>query len=159
MISFKDFARENSISYEAVRQQCKRYSIELDGHIYKEGRTQFLDDYAVEFLKTKRQKNPVVVLDLSKDEELEHLRQENKSLLIKLTEAQDSVINFQSQLFEVTKFQQQLVAARAESDELREELLSVQRQLSEKTDALSRLQAELEIAQSRRGFFARIFGR
>ena len=30
MISFKDYAKQNGISYEAVRAQVKRFSAELD---------------------------------------------------------------------------------------------------------------------------------
>ena len=51
LISIKDYAKNNRISYEAVRQQVKRYSAELAGHIVKDGRQQFLDEEAVLFLK------------------------------------------------------------------------------------------------------------
>ena len=37
-------AKQNNISYEAVRKQVARYKDELKGHLIKEGRQQFLDE-------------------------------------------------------------------------------------------------------------------
>lgn len=92
MITIKDYAASKKISYEAVRKQLKRYEIELDGHIQQINRTKFLDDYAVEFLDEKRNGNPVVILEASKDEEIERLRNENKALLLKITTLQDELM-------------------------------------------------------------------
>ena len=44
MITIRDYAKENNVSYEAIRKQIKRYEDELNGHIIKQNRTQFLDD-------------------------------------------------------------------------------------------------------------------
>lgn len=92
MVSLRDYAKQKCVSYEAVRKQVKRYSKDLEGHIQKNGRTQFLDDEAVAFLDSKRQENPVVLLQADKDEELERLRNENKALLLKVTELQDALL-------------------------------------------------------------------
>ena len=54
MISIKDYAKNKGVSYEAVRKQVNRYKDELDGHIHKQNRTQYLDDEAVTFLDSKR---------------------------------------------------------------------------------------------------------
>lgn len=81
MISLKDYAKQHNVTYEAVRQQVNRYKEELEGHITKDGRQQFLDDEAVAFLDEKRQKNPVVVIQMDKDEQIAYLERENKSLL------------------------------------------------------------------------------
>ena len=70
MISIKDYANENGVSYEAVRKQMKRYEKELEGHIHKDGRTRFLDDEAVAFLQGHRLKEPVAVYEGSPDAEL-----------------------------------------------------------------------------------------
>lgn len=80
LISLKDYAAQNNVTYEAVRQQVVRYAEELEGHIVKDGRQQFLDDEAVEFLDGKRQKNPVTIIQASKDEEIERLKRENENL-------------------------------------------------------------------------------
>ena len=62
MKSLKDYANEHRISYEAVRKQVVRYEKELEGHITKQGKKQFLDDYAVNFLDERRNNNVVTVL-------------------------------------------------------------------------------------------------
>lgn len=76
MITFKEYAKQNHITYEAVRSQVNRYRDQLGEHIIQDGRQQFLDDYAVAFLDERRQKNPVVVYQQSKDEAIEELRKE-----------------------------------------------------------------------------------
>ena len=84
MISFKEYAVEHRISYEAVRKQVSRYERELSGHIEKKGRKQYLDDYAVKFLDERRNSNVVAVLsDDIKNEAArnEELQEENKQLL------------------------------------------------------------------------------
>ena len=48
MISIKDYAKNNNVSYEAIRRRIKRNEEVFKGHIVKKNRTQFLDDVAVE---------------------------------------------------------------------------------------------------------------
>lgn len=98
MLTIKDFAEQQNVSYEAVRKQVKRYSAELDGHILKQGRTQILDDYAVEFLQAKRKENPVVIINTDKDETIRQLENENKSLLIKVAELQELLLQEKDQV-------------------------------------------------------------
>ena len=83
MISFKDYAKQNGISYEAVRAQVKRFATELEGHIVRDGRQQLLDDEAVAFLDSRRASNPVVIYQQGKDEQIEELKAENLRLLRK----------------------------------------------------------------------------
>lgn len=75
MVSIKDFARDFGVSYEAVRKQIKRYEDELQGHIHRQGRTQYLDDVAVAFLSEHRAPAPVAIYTedamLKKIQELE----------------------------------------------------------------------------------------
>ena len=54
LVSIKEFAESQMVSYEAVRRQTHTYAEQLKGHIIKKGRTQYLDNYAVEFLSEKR---------------------------------------------------------------------------------------------------------
>lgn len=91
VISLKDYAKNNGISYEAVRQQVVHYADELGDHIIKDGRQQFLDEKAVAFLDSKRQKNPVAVYQIEKDEEIERLTDENKTLLVKIAAQADQI--------------------------------------------------------------------
>ena len=91
LISIKDYAKEKNVSYEAVRQQVIRYADELGEHIVKNGRQQFLDEEAVAFLDEKRQKNPVTIVQMEKDEEIETLRREKESLLVKVAAQADRI--------------------------------------------------------------------
>ena len=92
VISIKDYAKQKNISYEAVRQQVVRYKRELDGHLIKDGRQQFLDEEAVAFLDAKRQKNPVAIIQMDKDERIEKLEEENKTLLQRVALVQDELL-------------------------------------------------------------------
>lgn len=92
VITLRDYAKQNNISYEAVRKQVVRYQDELAGHLIKDGRQQFLDEEAVAFLDARRQKNPVAIIQIEKDEKIEHLENENKQLLLKLATVQDALL-------------------------------------------------------------------
>ena len=91
LISLKDYAENNNVTYEAVRQQVVRYADELGDHVVKKGRQQFLDEEAVAFLDEKRKKNPVTVIQMNKDEEIEALRREKEGLLLKIAEQADKI--------------------------------------------------------------------
>ena len=92
MITIKDYAESKNISYEAVRKQVKRYADELKDHIVIKNRTKYLDDFAVEFLNTKRNESPIIVQEVAKDEELKRLKQEKMNLLIKITQLQEELL-------------------------------------------------------------------
>ncbi len=91
IISLRDYAAQKNVSYEAVRKQVRRYEAELEGHIIKDGRQQFLDDDAVAFLDAKRQKNPVVVMQRNKDDTLDELRRQKEDLLVKVAAQADQI--------------------------------------------------------------------
>lgn len=91
VITFKDYADQNNISYEAVRKQVARYKNELGEHLVINGRQQFLDEEAVAFLDAKRRKNPVIVHQASVSETIENLKQEKENLLIKVAEQADQL--------------------------------------------------------------------
>lgn len=98
MKSIKEYAKEKQVSYEAVRKQINRYKDELKGHIQKVGRTQYLDEEAEAFLNEKRSTSPVVLVQASKDEELEELRKEKEMLLLKVAELQDQLLKEKDQV-------------------------------------------------------------
>lgn len=92
VITLRDYAEKNNISYEAVRKQVVRYADELEGHLIKDGRQQFLDEEAVAFLDAKRQKNPVAIIQQNKDEAIETLRRDKENLLTKIAAIQDELL-------------------------------------------------------------------
>lgn len=91
IITLKDYAKQNKVSYEAVRKQVARYANELGDHIIKDGRQQFLDEEAVTFLDSKRQKNPVVIIQQDKDEQIEALKLRIEQLLLDKESLSDKV--------------------------------------------------------------------
>lgn len=92
MKTLKEYANENHITYEAVRQQVKRYEKELINHIKKIKRTKYLDEFAIEFLDKKRVDNLVIIMESSKDDEIKRLVGENKALLLKVASLQEQLI-------------------------------------------------------------------
>lgn len=115
MIKLKDYAQSKGISYEAVRKQVNRYKSELEGHITKISRTQYLDDEAVAFLDSKRQENPVILLQMDKDEEIQRLHDENKALLLKVAELQDSLLREKDTVKALQEERIELLEARQET--------------------------------------------
>ncbi len=98
MITIKDYAKQQGVSYEAIRKQIKRYEKDLEGHLVKQNRFLMLDEEAVRFLDTKRAENPVIIYEQNKDEALDQLRKENKNLLIQMNMVQDEMKQVQQKL-------------------------------------------------------------
>lgn len=118
MTSIKDYAKEKKISYEAVRKQVRRYQKELEGHITRVNRTQYLDDEAIAFLDKKRSESPIIILESNKDEEIQRLSMENKALLLKVAELQEQLLNEKDQ---VKQLQQEKIALLEQANEEQEQ--------------------------------------
>lgn len=139
-MTLRDFAKENGVSYEAVRQQVKRYAADLEGHIHQQGRTQYLDDVAITFLNSKRAQNPLIVYDKDREEELQELRGKVSALQEKVIAAQELALASQGALMEAQAARLALEAAEA-AQKAQEELLA------SKDEELARLQQELSEAR------------
>lgn len=139
VITLRDYAKQNNISYEAVRKQVVRYQDELAGHLIRDGRQQFLDEEAVAFLDARRQKNPVAIIQIEKDEKIEQLENENKQLLLKLATVQDALLAEKEktqQLLDEKKAQIALLeadneVARAEASNAKKDAQEAQKALTE----------------------------
>lgn len=131
VMSIKDYARARKITYEAARQQVKRYEKELQGHIHRQNRTQYLDDYAVGLLDDHRQQNPVVVVNQDRDAELEKLRSENKTLLQQVAMLQDKLLTAQESAIEAAKQTVLLDAAQADKAALQERVKELEAERDE----------------------------
>lgn len=97
MITIKEYAEHKNVSYEAVRQQVVRYRNELEGHVFIQGRTQYMDEEAVAFLDQKRAANPVVVMEEQKNDELEALQMKVEALTNQLMANQQEMIALQKE--------------------------------------------------------------
>lgn len=151
MTSMKEYARRCGVSYEAVRQQVKRYSADLEGHIHKQGRTQYLDDWAVDFLNAKRMGNPVVVAQTDLHDQLAALQDENKALLLKVAAQADELAAAYKQLGEAQK--QALLLPAAE-----EATQKAWKEAQEAQEEAERLRGELEVEKSKT-WLQRLLGR
>ena len=138
MISIKEYAKSRKISYEAARKQIVRYAEELESHIIKSDRTQYLDEYAVEILDEKRQSNPIIILETAKDEELSQLRNEKEVLLIKVATLQEELLNSQK---EIKMLHQEKIERLEQKDQEKEDMKN---SLSELVETVNQLKQDLE---------------
>ena len=169
MVSIRDYAKMNNVSYEAIRQQVKRYEDELNGHIIKQNRTQFLDDVSVDILDQHRKENPVVIINKDTDSRLKQLEDENKNLLIKVAQQADKISQLNEDLKnkieqmtslllennEKTLLLEQKKDQAEEINQLKEQL---DREKKEQLNEIEMLKNELE-KEKNKGFFARLFGK
>lgn len=85
LLTIKEYAKKKNVSYEAVRKQIQKYKDnELKEHIIKKNKTQYLDEYAVDFLDNRRRESPIMLIQMDKDEEIERLKAEKEALLLEL---------------------------------------------------------------------------
>lgn len=114
MLTIRQYAEMHGISYEAARQQVNRHKEALEGHIMREGRTQYLDDIAVGILDEARTKQPIIMQETNDRRELEDLRAQNAALLLKITELQDQLL---SERAKVVQLQEKMMGMLDGSDE------------------------------------------
>lgn len=103
LVTLKQFAIDQGISYEAVRKQVVKYADDLSDHIVKKDRTQLLDEFAVEFLKNRRRESPVVLMTMDKSEENEQLKKEVESLKAQLMTAQNELLKSKDETLRAQK--------------------------------------------------------
>lgn len=104
LLTIKEYAKKKNITYEAVRKQIQKYKDdELKDHIIKKNKTQFLDEYAVNFLDNRRRESPVLLYQMEKDEEIEALKRERENLLIKIATQADKIAQQADELREADK--------------------------------------------------------
>lgn len=129
MISIKDYAQSKGVTYEAVRKQIGRYSAELEGHISKTGKTQMLDEYAVEFLDSKRNNNAVAVFNVQRNAEIDDLKAQVAEMEAQIEAAKAKVLE---QAEELKKSAEKQLMLEADKSSIREEELKKREELLEK---------------------------
>lgn len=97
MKSIKEYAKEQGVSYEAIRRMVSRYSDELKPFLVKEGKKTYLTDKAIQFLEQKRNSNPTIIINQARDEEIDRLRSENERLNHKVEALQDMIIQMSAE--------------------------------------------------------------
>lgn len=142
LISLKDYAKDNGISYEAVRQQVKRYSEDLEGHIRHEGRTQLLDDTAVAILDSHRARNPVAVYDRGRDKEIHELEEEIIRLEAEVDLYKTKLIDVQEMIIAGENAQALIAAAKTQQKLLEEARDDYKQRLDKKEQELTEARKE-----------------
>ncbi len=102
MLTFKEYAIQNNISYESVRKQVNKYKDDLGNNIVKQGRVKYLNETAIKFLDEKRNKqnSDEVVDEKQVDDITAILKKENEFLKEQLREKDNQLKEKDSQLKE-----------------------------------------------------------
>ena len=161
-ITLAQYAENNHITYESVRQSVNRYRDQLGDHIFKQGRTQFLDEEAVKILDERRRLSPVVVVNEDRVAELESLRAEVEELRTKLIETQDKAlalsekyIALESDRALVAETRAELTESRMEAREQERRAMVAEAALTAANEEIQRLRADLSAASTEAASYTR----
>ena len=142
LMTIKQYAQSQHISYEAVRKQVASYKQELQDHIIRKGRTQYLDEYAIEFLTKRRRESPVIVMEQSKDETIADLKEQIDSLRVQLMAAQNELLREKDHIIELQEESRKSLEAQARYTALLEDNESKDEQIRELTEQRDAAQKE-----------------
>ena len=149
IMSIKQFADSQGITYEAVRKQVVRYAEELSDHVIRKGRTQFLDETAIEFLKERRRESPIVLQTIDQSEEISHLQAQLESLRSQLVSAQNKLLETQERVISLQDEAQKALEDKARYTALLEDHEDQKKKLQETVDELRRVEADRDDAVQR----------
>lgn len=149
MLSIKAYAELKNVTYEAVRQSVNRYKEELKDHVFVQGKTRYLDDFAMDFLDQKRSVNPVVIYEVSKDEEIDRLNNEVADLKDKILKLQELLLDEQQkqlplqQALQLADVEKEKAVFKALKEAEEQAVIEKQRAVSEAISKVNK-QAEIE---------------
>ena len=149
LVTIKQFADSQGISYEAVRKQLQKYSEELSGHVIRKDRTRYLDEKAVEFLQERRRESPIVLQTIDQGEEIGRLQDQVESLKAQLVTAQNKLLEAQERVISLQDEAQKALEDRARYTALLEDHEDQKRKLQETSDQLRRVEADRDDAVQR----------
>lgn len=146
-MTIRQVAASCNVSYEAIRKSVSRYSKDLEGHITTEphGKTIYLDEYAVIFLKERRRLHPVVARSTDQQEEIDTLRNNleqsrirYEELQAKLSQALEKVVSSQEQALQIQNKYLALIEQREhEAEQVRQQIeTEIQKEVSAQVDKL-----------------------
>ena len=164
LVTLKQFADDQGITYEAVRRQVIRHADKLQGHIVKKNRTQYLDDEAVKILKDRRRESPIVLQTIDQSEEIDRLTDQIESLKAQLMTAQnellkekDRIISLQGELREGIEERAKYAALLEDAQDKERLLAEAQNALSADREQMEQLRRELDQAQAEASSYHRSF--
>ena len=148
LITLKQYAKDQKISYEAVRKQVTRYYDELSDHIIKQNRTQFLDPWAVEFLTKRRRESPVVMVTVDQEEEIKRLQEDNEALKAKLLAAQAELLKEKDRVIAIQAEVAKVIEDKAKYTALLEDSKAKEERLTDALKEVEDLRRERDAAQA-----------
>ena len=164
MMTLRQYAEAQSITYEAVRKQVSRYTEELKDHIVKKNRVQYLDDWAIQFLTERRRERPIVQIGEELSAEVESLKAEVESLKTKLMTAQTELLKDKDRIIELQESANKAIEDRTKYNLLLEESAAKDQKLKEKESIIEdlekktdELQRERDEAQAEAGSYQKSF--
>lgn len=143
-MTIKQYAESQNVSYEAVRKQIIRYAEDLGEHIVRKNRTQYLDDWAVDFLTERRKENPVIIVNQDKTEEIESLRSQVETLRVQLLNAQNELLKEKDRVISLQDEARKTIEDRAKYTALLEDSKAKDEKLKEAGDQIETLRKEKE---------------
>lgn len=156
MKQIKDYANERGITTQAVYQMMNTHKAELQQHIVKQGRTRFLTPEAEEILDSYRNKSQIVIEKAESNDEIEQLRQENRNLLLKITEQANKIAELSEKNSVLLEWKSdhaiQIVEANANIKLLEDKKIEI----DDLKNELAVTKDELE-KERNKGFLARLF--
>ena len=147
MLSIQEYATKQKVSYEAVRKQIKRYSKELEGHITKQNRKQYIDDFAEKFLTEKRQQSPIIIVEQSKNEELAETKAQIENMKTTIMELQAQLNNSKDMLLELQNEKMTLIEERGKNQLLLEMKEKSEQELQEAKTKITEMEKEVNSYQ------------
>lgn len=162
MITIKQLAEDRGVSYEAVRKMISRHSEELEGHINKEGRTQYLDPEAVKIITGYMQSNTVIVED-HQSQKLKELEEENKKLLqqiIVLQQGEKELLQGREDLLvRIHDLEINLLEEKHKTQLLEMKIEEQKEAEPEEEEEAAAVESEQVQEPEKRSFWSRLFGR
>ena len=144
LMTIKQYAESQNVSYEAVRKQIVGYGEELKDHIVRKGRTQYLDEWAVEFLTKRRRENPIILLSQDKDEAIESMKQQIETLRVQLMTAQNELLKEKDRIISLQDEAKKTLEDRARYTALLEDNEAKAKRLKEAEDREAELTRQVE---------------
>lgn len=146
LVTIREFADLQGITYEAVRKQVVRYSEELSGHVVRKNRTQYLDEVAVKFLQERRRESPIILQNTNQGEEISRLMDQVESLRAQLVSAQNKLLESQERIISLQDEAQKALEDKARYTALLEDNETKEKKLQETEERLLRVEAERDEA-------------
>lgn len=140
LMSIREFADLQGITYEACRKQVARYSEELSGHVIQKNRTRYLDEVAVKFLQERRRESPIILQNMDQGEEISRLQEQMDALKAQLVSAQNKLLESQERIISLQDEIQKTLEDKARYTALLEDNEAKEKKLQETESLLSEIQ-------------------